>query len=94
MSVDADQRVRPGSLDPVFAHVRQTVVPRLRAAVDRLPASIRDVVGYHFGWCDEHGRPAGGRSGKLIRPALTLLTAQAVGAEPDRAVDARHEQRR
>jgi len=88
MSVDADQRLRPGSLDPVFAQVRDTVVPRLRAAVDRLPASMRDVVGYHFGWCDELGRPGGGRSGKLIRPALTLLAAQAVGAEQDRAVDA------
>src|SRR5256714_15008495 len=49
---------------------------------------MRDVVGYHFGWCDELGRPGGGRSGKLIRPGLTLLAAQAVGAERDRAVDA------
>src|SRR5438067_12817371 len=88
MSVDADQRLRPGSLDPVFAHVRDTVVPRLRAAVDRLPASLRDVVGYHFGWCDELGRPADGRPGKLVRPALTLLSARAVGADEDRAVDA------
>src|SRR2546430_5899322 len=88
MSVDTDQRLRPVTLGRVFERVRDTVVPRLRSAVDRLPASMRDVVCYHFGLCDELGRPCGGRSGKLIRPALTLLAAQAVGAERDRAVDA------
>ena len=88
MSVDAEQRLRPVTLDRVFERVRDTVVPRLRSAVDRLPASMRHVVGFHFGWCDELGRPANGRSGKLIRPALTLLSAQAVGATGDRAVDA------
>jgi geranylgeranyl diphosphate synthase type I len=75
-------------LDRVFDRVREAVVPRLRSAVDRLPAAMRDVVGYHFGWCDELGRPANGRSGKLIRPALALLCAEAVGATEDRAVDA------
>src|SRR5256886_7215261 len=88
MWVDTEQRLRPGTLGRVFERVRDTVVPRLRSAVDRLPASMRDVVGYHFGWCDELGRPANGRSGKLIRPALTLLSAHAVGAGEDRAVDA------
>src|SRR2546430_11354842 len=88
MSVDTDQRLRPVTLGRVFERVRDTVVPRLRSAVDRLPASMRDVVGYHFGWCDELGRPANGRSGKLIRRALTLLSAHAVGAGEDRAVDA------
>src|SRR2546429_2173675 len=88
MSVDAEQRLRPVTLGRVFERVRDTVVPRLRSAVDRLPASMRDVVGSRFGWCDELGRPANGRSGKLIRPALTLLSAHAVGAGEDRAVDA------
>jgi len=88
MSVEADHRVGSIELDRVFDQVQDSVVPRLRAAVDRLPASLHDVVGYHFGWCDELGRPADGRAGKLIRPALTLLCAQAVGATGDRAVDA------
>src|SRR5205085_12155601 len=88
MSVDADPRIRPLELDQVFERVQDTVVPRLRAAVERLPGPMRDVVGYHFGWCDECGRPTHGRSGKLIRPALALLCAQAVGGTPDRAVDA------
>lgn len=76
------------ALDQVFERVQDAVVPRLRATVERLPGPIRDVVGYHFGWCDEQGRPAHGRSGKLIRPALALLCAQAVGGGGDRAVDA------
>src|SRR5437764_3087336 len=88
MSVDADPRIRPLELDQVFERVQGTVVPRLRAAVERLPGPMRDVVGYHFGWCDECGRPTHGRSGKLIRPALALLCAQAVGGTEDRAVDA------
>jgi geranylgeranyl diphosphate synthase type I len=88
MSVESDRRVQPADLDQVFEQVQGAVVPRLRATVDRLPASMRDVVGYHFGWCDELGRPANGRSGKLIRPALTLLSARAVGAGDDLAVDA------
>src|SRR2546430_14929675 len=85
MSVDADPRIRPLELDQVFERVQGTVVPRLRAAVERLPGPMRDVVGYHFGWCDECGRPTHGRSGKLIRPALALLCAQAVGGTEGRA---------
>src|SRR5436190_584003 len=36
MSVDADPRIRPLELDQVFERVQGTVVPRLRAAVERL----------------------------------------------------------
>jgi geranylgeranyl diphosphate synthase, type I len=41
----------------VLASSRNTVDPALRAAVDTLPASMRRIVAYHFGWWDEHGRP-------------------------------------
>lgn len=51
----------------------------LRPAADRLPPSMRRIAGYHFGWWDEHGRPAGADAGKAIRPALVLLAAEAVG---------------
>jgi geranylgeranyl diphosphate synthase, type I len=79
---------RPVGLGSVFERVQEVMAPRLRWAVDRLPAWIRDVVGYHFGWFDESGRPANGSPGKLLRPALTVLSAEAVGATADRAVDA------
>lgn len=64
------------------------VVPALRGAVDTLPASMRLIAGYHFGWWDEENRPAEADGGKSIRPALVLLTAGAVGGVPATAVPA------
>ena len=64
------------------------VEPALRSVVDRLPVSVQHVAGYHFGWCDEAGRPDVRPAGKLFRSRLTLLCAQAVGAEAERALDA------
>jgi len=58
---------------------RTRVDPALRAAVGTLPRSIRRIAGYHFGWWDSDERPTGHHCGKAIRPALTLLTAQACG---------------
>jgi geranylgeranyl diphosphate synthase, type I len=63
------------------------VQPALRHAVAGLDTSMRHVVSYHLGWVDEHGEPvAAGGGGKALRPALTLLSAQAAGVEPERAV--------
>jgi len=72
----------------VLAWSRDFVTPALRAATDRLPPSIRPIVGYHFGWQDEYGENTAGDGGKLLRPALVLLSAQCVGADPADAVDA------
>jgi geranylgeranyl diphosphate synthase type I len=62
----------------VLAESRTAVDPGLRAAAERLPGSMRRIVGYHFGWTDEHGDPATAPAGKAIRPALVLLAAQAM----------------
>lgn len=73
----------------VLAWSRGLVEPALRTAVDRLPASMRRIAGYHFGWQDEHGEPAEtGGGGKSMRPALVLLAAQAVGGSAEQAVPA------
>ncbi|MBV9011888.1 MAG: polyprenyl synthetase family protein [Pseudonocardiales bacterium] len=77
----------------VLAWSRTTVEPALRAAVDTLPSAMRRIAGYHFGWWDEHGQqesaPDGhAKGGKAIRPALVLLSAQAVGGAPAAAVSA------
>jgi geranylgeranyl diphosphate synthase type I len=72
--------------------IHELLQPALRKAVDDLPARLRDVAGYHLGWLDEQGRPHStdsGRStnaGKAVRPAITLLCAQAVGSEPASAL--------
>ncbi|MDQ2585483.1 family 2 encapsulin nanocompartment cargo protein polyprenyl transferase [Saccharothrix yanglingensis] len=72
----------------VLSWSRGEVDPALRAAVDRLPESMRVIAGYHFGWRDEHGGPASADPGKAIRPALALLAAQAVGGSAEGAVPA------
>jgi geranylgeranyl diphosphate synthase, type I len=74
--------------DEILAWSRTVVDPVLREAVASLPASMRRIAEYHFGWRDEDGREAAGGSGKAIRPALTLLSAEAVGAPPGAAVNA------
>jgi geranylgeranyl diphosphate synthase, type I len=66
----------------VLSWSRNTVEPALRAAVDTLPGSIRHVVGYHFGWWDQHGHPSDVDRGKAIRPTLVLLSAEATGGVP------------
>jgi geranylgeranyl diphosphate synthase type I len=59
---------------------RTMAVPALRAAVDRLHPRLRHVVAYHRGWVDAEGTPQPGGGGKLVRPALALLSAEAAGA--------------
>jgi geranylgeranyl diphosphate synthase type I len=73
--------------DP-FDRARELVTPGLRAAADRMNSATRQVIGYHFGWWDEQGRPLEGNSGKAIRPALAMLAAEAVGGTADRATNA------
>lgn len=62
----------------LLSEARELMEPAHRAAVDMFPGGIRNVVGYHVGWWDSEGRPCG-RSGKAVRPALTLACAGAVG---------------
>ncbi|HET9118620.1 MAG TPA: polyprenyl synthetase family protein, partial [Pseudonocardiaceae bacterium] len=74
-----DVRSQGRSAREVLEWSRGLVEPALRSAVDTLPSSMLHIAGYHFGWWDEHGRPVRVNGGKAIRPALTLLSAQAVG---------------
>src|SRR5882757_6481496 len=71
-----------------FARARELVTPGLRAAADRMNPATRQVIGYHFGWWDEHGRPLDGDSGKAVRPALAMLAAEAVGGTAECAKNA------
>ncbi|WP_405085105.1 polyprenyl synthetase family protein [Microbispora sp. NBC_01389] len=90
---------RPCAAD-VLARTRDLLDPALRRAVGTLPPSMRRVAGYHFGWWDARGRPAGGGGGpaggavggaavgKALRPAFTLLAAEGAGGEPPAALPA------
>ncbi|PXY22277.1 polyprenyl synthetase family protein [Prauserella muralis] len=62
------------------------VQPALREAVGELRPAMRRIVSYHLGWTDEHGEPRSSGGGKALRPALALLAAQAVRAEPEAAL--------
>lgn len=83
-----DVLVAARSAREVLAWSRGLVGPVLRSAVDTLPSSLLQIAGYHLGWWDEHGRPVQVSGGKAIRPALTLLCAQAVGGRAAPAVPA------
>jgi geranylgeranyl diphosphate synthase type I len=83
-----DETVTGRSARKVLAWSRDLVDPALREAVGALPEATRTIAGYHFGWWDEHERPTADGGGKAIRPALTLLTAEAVGGAAAEAVPA------
>ncbi|BCB84057.1 dimethylallyltransferase [Phytohabitans suffuscus] len=72
----------------MLAWSRACVDPALRAAVDTLPGALRQIAGYHLGWWDRDGRAVGAPGGKAIRPALVLLSAEAVGGDPVTALPA------
>ncbi|HEY2764541.1 MAG TPA: family 2 encapsulin nanocompartment cargo protein polyprenyl transferase [Pseudonocardiaceae bacterium] len=66
----------------------EVVVPAMRSAIGALPDSMRHIIGYHFGWLDEHDRPTQTDGVKAIRPALVMLSAEAAGGAPGAAVPA------
>jgi len=77
------------SADAIHLWTRSAVDPALRAAVATMPDSMRLIAEYHFGWSDEDGQPAPDAvTGKADRPALAMLTAEAVGAPAAAAVPA------
>ncbi len=58
------------------------VTPALRDAVDLLDERLRLIAGYQLGWWDADGTPNEHSGGKLLRPTLALLSAQAGGGQP------------
>ncbi|WP_433334227.1 family 2 encapsulin nanocompartment cargo protein polyprenyl transferase [Spirillospora sp. CA-294931] len=69
----------PRTARKVLSWSRGMLDPALRATVNDLPTSMRRIADYHFGWRDEADRPINVGGGKALRPALVLLTAEAVG---------------
>ncbi|MGH3493543.1 MAG: polyprenyl synthetase family protein, partial [Sciscionella sp.] len=76
------------TLPEPITEARDLVAPALRASVARLAAPMRRIAEYHFGWRDADGTELAGNGGKALRPALALLGARAVGADPQCAVPA------
>ena len=70
----------------VLERTRVLVEPSLVAAVDRLADELRLPARYHFGWVEADGSPSDAVAGKGLRPALAVLSAEAVGADASVAV--------
>ncbi|MFE5548830.1 polyprenyl synthetase family protein [Streptomyces sp. NPDC056534] len=70
------------SVPELLEHSRALCTPLLREAIGRLATPLDSVASYHFGWTDRDGRPVEEYGGKAVRPALALLSAQAVNASP------------
>ena len=78
----------PCEVDALLHRARALVDPALRAEIERLDnPMMRLVAGYQMGWVDADGTPADA-GGKAIRPAFTVLAAEAVGAQAEVAVPA------
>jgi geranylgeranyl diphosphate synthase type I len=69
----------------VLSRAKQVVDPALADAVAGLHPDLRRAAEYHLGWVTAEGTPTSG-GGKGIRPALAVLSAEAVGASPDVAI--------
>ncbi|MCZ7415768.1 MULTISPECIES: polyprenyl synthetase family protein [unclassified Streptomyces] len=82
----ADAGIDTAGVTALLGRGRTLPLADLRAAVGRLAAPMDTVAAYHFGWIDAQGRPSGGDGGKAVRPALALLSAEAVGAAPEAAI--------
>ncbi|HLI01297.1 MAG TPA: polyprenyl synthetase family protein [Acidimicrobiales bacterium] len=61
----------------VLERARQACTPAMQAAIERLAPHVRRLATYHLGWTDAEGRPRSAPGGKGIRPALSVLSAEA-----------------
>lgn len=85
MNATTSSSVRPNSAAQIFERTARLVTPALRAAVDTLDDRMRLIVGYQLGWCDAEGRPTDA-SGKGLRAAMAVLSAEAAGGTADDGV--------
>jgi geranylgeranyl diphosphate synthase, type I len=73
---------RGGGVPAVLGRARDLIRPAMAAVVETLEPEVRRVAMYHLGFVDRHGRPEEADRGKAVRPALVVLSAEAVGAGP------------
>ncbi|MGN9842316.1 polyprenyl synthetase family protein [Nonomuraea sp. H19] len=76
--------VRPGG--EAIDRCRRLLVPALREAVSALHPWSARMAAFTLGWSDVDGRPYEGDSGKGLRPAFAMLSAEAVGGGAESAL--------
>ena len=77
----------PRTVPAVLARTRPAIRAGLEDAVGRLAPALSRVAAYHLGWRDAEGNETlAADGGKALRPAVTLLSAESVGASAEAAV--------
>lgn len=71
----------------ILDRARTLVQPVLKTSVDTLVDELRTPARYQMGWIEADGAEVPGGGGKGIRPALAILSAEAVGAPGGVAAD-------
>lgn len=75
-------------LPAFFDRYRGDIDGELRSVVDGDASPLFAMMRYHMGWADAEGRPSANPGGKALRPTLCLLSCEAAGGEPKRALPA------
>ncbi|MGA8296404.1 MAG: polyprenyl synthetase family protein [Acidimicrobiales bacterium] len=73
----------PRGANEILERSRELVAPALHRAVAALTDEVRPIAEYHFGWRDADGHLVEHDGGKGVRPALAVLSAEAVGASAE-----------
>ncbi|MEQ4722729.1 polyprenyl synthetase family protein [Nonomuraea sp. B19D2] len=68
------------------ARCRRLFEPALREAVSALHPWGAGMAAFALGWSDADGRPHNGDGGKGVRPAIAMLSAEAVGGTAESAL--------
>ena len=77
-----------GRVNEVISRYRDAIVAGLRSVLDRPDLGHAAFMRYHFGFEDAAGSPSVEPGGKMLRPALLLLSCEAVGGDLAHAMPA------
>ncbi len=66
--------------------VMKLIEPELMKSVEKLSDDLLPVIEYHFGWKTIQGFETPKDAGKRLRPALAILSSEAVGGDPELAI--------
>jgi geranylgeranyl diphosphate synthase, type I len=90
-SASGDHRLRaPGRVDAEarLRRYREAVLAEMKAILAGRHPPLYDMMRYHLGLAGPRGEPAVARAGKMLRPALCLLSCEAVGGQRRQALPA------
>jgi len=90
-SASENQRRRAqGSVDTevLLRRYREATLAEMKAVLAGRRPSFYDMMRYHLGIADRRGEPAAAQAGKMVRPALCLLSCEAAGGQRRQALPA------